>query len=112
MKPLKSFSGFASWLMRIAVLLIVFAAFFNTFMAFGIKELSFYIAAGFMVFGLLLFIGGFVSKPTLTVVSGLILFLLSGLKAYWAFNGITAEFAQWVLMGSVALSFLANGNKN
>lgn len=112
MKPLKSFTGFASWLMRISVLLIVFAAFFDTFMAFNIKELSFYIAAGFMVFGLLLFIGGFMGKPTLSVLSGLVILLLSALQAYWAFKGINISFAHWIMLASVGLFFLASGNKN
>ncbi|MFN3554430.1 MAG: hypothetical protein ACK4VN_00545 [Bacteroidales bacterium] len=111
MNPWKSLTGLSSWLMRVAMMLAIFALFFNSFMNFNLSSLSFFIAAGFVVFGVLLFVGGFLSKHSLTVIAGLVIFILCGLQAYWSFNGITNAFAQYLVMGSVALFFVTNGNK-
>lgn len=111
MNPWKRFTGLASWLMRIAMVFVIIASFFDTFMAFEVKNLHFFIALAFLVFGALLFIGGFLSKHSLTVVSALILFGLSVIQAYFTFEGITSTFAFWLLTGSVALYFVSNGNK-
>lgn len=111
MNPWKSLTGLASWSMRVAIMLVIFAQFFSTFMNFNLSSLSFFMAAGFVVFGVLLFVGGFLSKHSLTVIAALVLLVLSGLQAYWSFNGITGAFAQWLLMAAVSLYFVTNGNK-
>jgi hypothetical protein len=111
MNPWKSFTGLASWVMRIAITLVIFAHFFNAFMGFNFQTLGFIIAAVFIVFGVLIFVGGFLSKHTLTVLSALVLLFLSALQAYWAFNGVTSTFSFWLLMCAASLYFLSNGNK-
>ena len=111
MKPWTSFYGLAKWLMRIAILMVVFTKFYDTFMEFQLNTFGFYIAAIYVIFGVLLFVGGFLSKPTLTVISALLLLLVSIYMAVDSFDGITETFAQNVLLGSVALFFFADGNK-
>jgi hypothetical protein len=111
MNPWKSFTGLASWLLRIAMMLVIFTSFFNTFMTFNFQTLSFFIATAFVVFGVLLFVGGFLSKHSLTVVSALVLLILSVIQAYWAFDGATPGFAQWLLMCAASMFFVSNGNK-
>ncbi len=111
MNPWRSLTGLASWLMRIAIMLVIFANFFGTFMNFNFPSQSFIIATLFVIFGALLFVGGFLSKHSVTVVSALVLLVLSVLQAYWTFNGITGAFAFWLLMSSVTLYFVTHGNK-
>jgi hypothetical protein len=111
MNPWKNFTGLSAWMMRIAVLLVIFTSMFPVFMQFDLRSPRFFVSAVFVVFGILLFVGGLLSKQTLTVVSGLILFIVSVLQAYWAFNGITANFALWILMSSAAIYFVSRGNK-
>lgn len=111
MNPWKRFTGLASWMMRIAMVLAIIACFFDTFMTFEVKQLQFFIALAFLVFGALLFIGGFLSKHSLTVVSALILFGLSVIQAYLTYAGVTHTFAFWLMAASVSIYFVSNGNK-
>jgi hypothetical protein len=111
MNPWKSFTILAAWLMRIAMMLIIFSYFFNIAMRLDLSDYRFFIAALFLVFGLLLFVGGFLSRHTMTVVSALVLLILSILQAYWNFSGVTSAFALWLLMCSCSLYFLSHGNK-
>lgn len=111
MNPWKNLTGLASWIMRIAIMLMIFAWFFQSFMNFNLTNPGFYMATAFVVLGIMLFVGGFLSKHSLTVLSAVGLLILSALQAYWGFNGITGVFAQWLLMGSVSLYFVTNGNK-
>lgn len=96
---------------RIAILLVVFTLHYDAFMAFKLDSLAFYVAAVYIIFGVLLLIGGFVNKPNLTVLSGLLLLIVSLLMCFVSFDGITSEFAVYVLLGSVALFFVTDGNK-
>lgn len=111
MNPWKNLTGLSSWLMRIAAILMLFAWFFNTFINFNLNQPQFFLATVFLVFGLLLFTGGFLRKHSLTVVSAIVLLILSVLQAYWSYNGITGVFAQWVVMSSVFFYFVTHGNK-
>ncbi|MBS4013233.1 MAG: hypothetical protein KGZ97_05655 [Bacteroidetes bacterium] len=111
MKPLKNITGFSSWLMRIALILVMFVFFIPLFMDFKLNTLDFYIASAFIVFSVLLFAGGFFSTP-LTVVSALILFGLSVFKTVIVFNGkLNGEFATWLLIATVCSYFITHGNK-
>lgn len=111
MNPWKSLSGLATWFMRIAMMLMIFTWFYQTFMNFNLNSTDFYWATAFMVLGVLIFVGGFLSKHTLTLISAIGLLFLSALQAYWSYSGVTGIFAQWLLMTSVSLFFVTNGNK-
>jgi len=110
MKPWKSLSGIAVWIMRLSVVLFIYTRFFGIFMQFNLQERSFYIATAFLLSGLLLLLGGFL-RQSLTVIAGLALVILAGLQIFLQFNWITPSLALWLLFGSVGLYFLTNGNK-
>ncbi len=111
MKPFTAFSGIARWVLRITILMVVFTQYYDTFMAFKLDSFAFYVAAVFIIFGVLLLIGGFLSKHDLTVVSGLLLVMASIYMGFVSFDGITGEFASNLLLGAAALLFLTEGNK-
>jgi len=75
MKPFKSGSAVAAWLLRILTLWMAYLYYFDTFKTFEFRSVIFWFAAAYVVFSVLLFAGGLVSKHTLTVISGLFLFL-------------------------------------
>lgn len=111
MNPWKRFTGLASWMMRIAMVLVIIANFFDTFMAFELTQLRFFIALAFLMFGGLLFIGGFLSKHSLTVVSALILFGLSAIQSFLTYDGVTHTFTFWLMTAAVSIYFVSQGNK-
>lgn len=112
MKPLKGIVPISMWLMRIALLLFVYVSFFDTVKALSFKTLNFYIAAAYVVFSLLLFVGGFIKSGTLTVLSALFLFLVSVYKIVdIADAGISVSFAVYGLIATIALFFMSAGNK-
>jgi len=110
MKPWKKLSGMVSWLLRLALVLVIYTRFFGIFMQFTIDTTNFYFAAGFVISAFLLLAGGFF-KESVTVIAGLIITILVAIKIVMGFNGLTPMLAQWLLMGSASLYFLANGNK-
>jgi len=106
MKPLKGLIPFATWLMRLALGIFLFITFFSTFKAFDYHTLQFYIAAAYLIFVSLLFIGGFLGKQGTTVFSSLILF---GLSCYEIFanysSSISPQMSVFILVAAVSLSF-------
>ncbi len=110
MKPWKSISGIASWLMRLSLVLFIYHRFFGIMLQFDFSQQRFYFAAGFVLFGVLLLIGGF-AKQSLTVIAALVLFLLAVLHLVTGFNGITAHLVQWAMVSALCLFFVTNGNK-
>lgn len=79
MKPAKAFYPFAAWLVRLSMLLFTYVFFFETIRACDYKTVEFFIASAFALFSVLVFVGGFLSKPAMTVVSA---FFLCGLCIY------------------------------
>jgi uncharacterized membrane protein len=112
MKPLKGLYPIAAWLMRFAVVFFVLTRYWNTFTHFNMQSVMFYVSALFIVFTVLLFVGGFLHKSNLTVISSLVLILVTG---YHAFLNIESKldhnFAVYVLLGSIFVYFLTTGNK-
>lgn len=113
MKPAKRLLLLATWLMRLAVAFFVFITFFSTLKGFEYKSIQFYVAVVYIVFGTLLFIGGFMSKPGITVFSGLMLFLVSVYEIIMLFSdSLNDKLALYFLVASVSLYFVTAGNKN
>lgn len=112
MRPLKGLSPLAPWLMRFGAVFFILTRYWNTFSHFNMQSVMFYVSALFIVFGVLLFIGGFLGKSNLTVISSLILVLVTG---YHAFLNIESKldhnFAVYVILGSIFVYFLTTGNK-
>lgn len=112
MKPVKSLLPASKWLLRIALLAWLVLQHGQTFLAMNYQTQGFYLALAFVLFGVLLFAGGFTSKPSLTVVSGLLLSLLFAYTIYLGFvPRVTAVQVTHLLLLSVCLYFMASGNK-
>jgi len=99
--------------MRLSLAFFVIITFLHTLKAFDIKSIQFYIAAVFTLFAVLLFIGGFLSKPAITVLSGIMLFFASVYEiVILCSSGITADLAIFSVIATMALYFVAAGNKH
>jgi len=111
MKPVKQLRLFAIWLMRIAALLYVILAYLEIFATFNFGSITFYLSGIFLLFTLLLFIGGFLKSSNLTVISSLVLILATGYHAFLNLQaGFDYNFGVFVILGSIFVYFLANGN--
>lgn len=112
MKPIKVLSPLATWLMRFAVAFFVLTTYWNTFSHFNLHSVMFYVSALFIVFGVLLFVGGFLNKGNLTVLSSLILVLVTGYHSFLNLESkLDHNFAVFVVLGSIFVYFLSTGNK-
>jgi hypothetical protein len=112
MKPVKGLFPLATWLMRFAVVFFVLITYWEPMTAFNFKSVMFYISAVYIIFSVLLFVGGFMAKNNVTVISSLFLILVTG---YHAFINLGAKpdhnFAVYVILGSVFVYFFTAGNK-
>lgn len=109
MKPIKSLLPLSIWLMRIGLLLFAYTQYFDTIKDFNYESLNFYIALLFGIFSAIIFITGFVSKPTLTVVSGLVLAVISIYNLVKLFDsGITSSLSIFILITGISIYFLSN----
>lgn len=112
MRPLKGLQTIASWLMRFAVVFFVILTYWKTFTFFNLKSVMFYVSALYITFSILLFLGGFLRKASLTVVSALVLTLVTGYHAFLNLESkLDNNFAVYVMLGSIFVYFLATGNK-
>ncbi len=111
MKPIKSLSPFALWLLRLALLLMVGLLVWPNLKAVEFTNPNSMIYPAFGLFALLLVIGGLMSKHTLTMLSGLAIMLASAWFIYQQYAGITTNLATFALTGVVGLHFFVNGNK-
>lgn len=87
MKPFKSGRPMSQWLLRIAMVTILFVKYYDTLMVINFKSVRFLIAAAIICCGVLLFIGGMMSKPWLTILTGLIISGISIYEIVITFNG-------------------------
>ncbi|KXB08704.1 hypothetical protein AKJ55_00520 [candidate division MSBL1 archaeon SCGC-AAA382M17] len=113
MRPLRFLLPLSTFLFRIGVVFFIYVQYFNDVLELSFDQLHFYLSSLFSIFGILLVFGAFAKRQTLTVLSGLILFLL-GLYEIISFIGewLTIEFVSTVFFTLVALFFLCNGNKH
>lgn len=112
MKPVKSLLPASRWLLRITMLAYLVLLHGETILALQYETHPFYIALAFVLFGVLLFAGGFTSKPSLTVVSGLLLTLLFAYYLYYGFvPKVTLPQVLNLMLLSVSLYFMSSANK-
>jgi len=98
--------------MRLGFALFAYAGYWQIFRQFDTKNIVFYVALTNLLFGLLLLIGGFMKKPALTIVSGLLIFLAAGYQVYLSLpGGFNVGFATYIIIGSIGLYFFAHGNQ-
>lgn len=112
MQPLKSGQVVAIWLLRITLVLYLFFDNIYGLRQINFDSIRFYLAFGFVIFAVLLLVGGFISKPGLTVISGLFIFLLSTYQIFLSFDGkIDAGLILYLFPLSIGFFFLCQGNK-
>lgn len=113
MKPLKSITPLARWMLRISLASFIYFVYFSTFKTFNFSNPDFYFAAIYVVFGALLFIGGFLRKSSLTVISGFVIFMLAVYQFMRSFSGFTGDYMlSYIMPASIAFYFLSTGNHN
>ena len=112
MEPVRSLYALSTWLLRVALLVLVYIIFFTTLRSPDVNHVPFWIAAGFSLFSMLLFVGGFMKKSSLTVITAVILALgcIYKIVMYYAFSQ-NVSIAIFLVMGAISLFFFANGNK-
>lgn len=111
MKPVKKLQPLSIWLMRLAATLFILLAYYNTFITFNTSSITFYLSSVFLVFGILLFVGGFLKTSKLTVISSIILILATGYHAFLNLqSAFDYNFGVYVILGSLFVYFLAHGN--
>jgi len=109
MKPIKSLLPLAIWLMRIGLLIFAYTHYFDTIMYFEYENLNFYVALLFSIFSALIFISGFLAKPTITVISGLVLAIISIYNLVKLFDsGLTSSLSVFILIAGIAFYFLSS----
>jgi hypothetical protein len=112
MEPLKFAFPASNWLLRVAVLLLVYMIFFGTFRSFSTSSIDFWIACGFGLFAILLFVGGFMKKHNLTLISAIMLTLGCGYKIfmYYVFSQgkLVSVFG---VFAAITLYFATTGNR-
>ncbi len=112
MQPFKYGQAIAMWLLRITLTLYLFLCYINRLSPISFERFRFYVALGFVIFSVLLLVGGFLSKPGLTVIAGLVIFLLSGYQLVISFNGkIDINLISYMFPLSIGFFFLCHGNK-
>jgi len=112
MKPVKSLLPAARWLLRITLPAYLLLLHGQTVLALQYETRPFFIALAFVLFGLLLFAGGFTAKPALTVVSALLLCLLMIYQLYLGFEpSVTTAQVLNLMLFSVSLYFMSSANK-
>lgn len=112
MKPFKSGIAFSKWLMRIAILALTSVVYYSAFETFNLRDLDFIIAAAFLLFSVLLIIGGFLRKSSLTVISALLLLILSVFELITKYSGgLKSSYAVYFLVIAISFYFISKGNE-
>jgi len=113
MKPFKSGSVAAAWLLRLTLLWFVYEHYYKGLPEFDPKSFSFYLHAAYLVSALLLLVGGFLKKPAMTVISGLIIFILPVAQLIHGFpKDIMPVILIYLLPMAIGSYFFTNGNGN
>lgn len=112
MKPAKGLYPFASWMLRISMILVAYVLFFETLSHPDFKSVQFFIALGFVLFSVLLFIGGFMTKPDMTVISAIFLFGISAWECYYLISEKPGHIlALFTVIASSMAIMVSVGNK-
>jgi hypothetical protein len=113
MKPFNSGAIIAAWLLRIMLIWFVYRNYFRGLADFDPGNFNFYIDAAYVLFAILLFAGGFLQKPTLTVISGLFIFILPIIQLIRSFPAdIQGNLLLYLIPVSVGFYFFTAGNSH
>lgn len=112
MRTMNGAVGIANWIVRIALVLVLFLSFFGNAEAVlnGSTTWVNILGLAAIVLAVLLLIGGFMKSYTTTIISALILTIIFVITIIRNWSGINTEFALLLLMTGTALYFAAAGN--
>lgn len=111
MKPLKSTLPLSIWLIRISLALFILQMFWFDLKNLHLSEPAFIMAVLFNATGLMILLGGILSKPWLTIISGIFLFGLSVYKLFLIeHEGLRLYGMAYLLCASLGVFFFSNGN--
>ncbi len=112
MKPIKSLESFAKWMLRSSVLLFIIFYFYQTVKTFQFESVYYLVILLYFVFGALLFVGGFRKSAALTIIAGLMVFLISVFFIARGYNGLILDknLIVYIFPASVGIFFLSKGN--
>lgn len=113
MKPFKVGQPIAHWLLRLTLAAYLLLQNFEKFYPINLQSTEFYIAAVLGLFALALLLGGFLTKPTFTVVSGLGITVISAYLFIKSFDGMVTYTSITNIMPAVlGFYFFSRGNKS
>lgn len=95
MKPITAALKIANWVFRGSILLYLVLFYFETIKVVNFSSFKDVLCFVYVISGLLLFIGGFLSKPTLSIISGVVLFLCT---MYFMFTHFPNDFTRGELI--------------
>ena len=113
MKPLLSAKGLVNWLLRVSLSAFYIFISVPVVIQMNLDSAIFYLSLLELIFAVMLFVGGFLRKHNVTVISGIVL-LFAGI--YIIFSGWKSELDSLLflhlMIASVAFYFVSNGNRN
>jgi hypothetical protein len=110
MNPVKSFVPTSAWLLRIVILVLVYQKYFDTMLTFTMKGVDYFIALAFVVFAVLLFVGGFINKHFLSIICGFFIFGMSVFLMFWGSTISVDKVLGHILLTALGFNFIARGN--
>lgn len=112
MKPIKSLEIVSKWMLRISVLLFIIFHYYDTVKTFQFENVNYLVILLFFLFAILLFVGGFRKNAGLTVISGILVFLISVFFIARGYHGVILDktLIVFIFPASVGLFFLSKGN--
>lgn len=112
MKPFKAGQPLSSWLLRVSLIASIVVTSYQHVLPINLKSFIFYKSVIFLLMTILLLIGGLLSKSTLTILSGLIVFGFSSYLIFANFEGLHhSGLYLYFIWASIGFYFFCNGNK-
>lgn len=116
MKPIAVLLPISTWLLRISLFLFLLLRYGAQVKTVDFGSWRSILLFAYIVSAILLIIGGFVKKHTLTIIAGLLVALLSLYFMYWHFPkqismDSLAAFSVYLFPLGIGLYFAAEGNK-
>jgi hypothetical protein len=116
MKPLKNLEIASLWLLRIGIVFLFIAMYGKTISMWAFDNFRWIINMVYLIASFSLFIGGFIKKSTLTIVSGLIITAISiyqivPIVADGSISIFDPSLFQYLVMAGLGMLFAAVGNK-
>gem|GEM_PF-191195 len=115
MKPMQSALPVATWMMRISVFLYLLVVYLENIKVVNFQRWDDVLVFVYVLIGLLLVVGGFLSSDTLTIIAGALMFVLTVYFMIGHFPEIVnmrtlSSLLVYLWPASIGLYFLSSGN--